>query len=104
MAFHKEQEIKKDKDQKYEQINQELHKKEKSLNDLYTQIDEIYESSSTLQEQVDKLTTDLSEEKKKFEQLKIQDVATKLDLTKSEALHQEKDQEIASLKQKVDDF
>ena len=63
-AYNREQEIKKDREAKYEQLNQEMLKKDKSLNDFYTQIDEIYESSSTLQEQVDKLSSQLAAEKK----------------------------------------
>ena len=69
VLHQKELTQRKDKEAKFETINAEMQKKNKSLDDLYSQIEEIYEASNALQTEVDKLKQDLGNEKLQNQQL-----------------------------------
>lgn len=69
IMLQKEQNQRKDKEVKLEQLNAEMIKKNKSLDDLYSQIDQIYEASSSLQEKVDQLEKELNSIKTQYQQL-----------------------------------
>ena len=87
-----------DYQQKYEQAVADLDKRNSSLNDLYSQFDEVYQFSSTLQEKLDEMEGEKEKMQKEVQQHEKASLVTKLDKEKQEALATQLQVELSNLK------
>ena len=101
MQLEKERGMRKEKEGKLEAANQEVQKKTQSLEDLYVQIDQLYESNATREEEISKVKAELSKLKVENEQAQSKLIAANFAQIKNDGEQLERLVKIDALEKKL---